>query len=402
MRHIIILISSRVINGIFGLILLVILRSAIDDNSYSNFSSNFAYLTMLSTFAGGVLSGLLLKNAFSFGTQYKNIVFFYLLMFMGLTVIPIELSMILKVFVNLSRLSIYIFIASHLFSSVSLIHYQLKQKFVYMTSVEIFRTVFPLVLIFILKNFVHISVDEIIILLACGNLLGVYYFIKCARLSYDGEFISVKHYLREKVRSDLTYGFSFASFNGLAQFVIAKDRNFIFVNNGANQGSKMAYTADQLTKITNGVLFPLNTKISSELGGLIRNRKIKLFHRNLMRYSLLTLGAGALITVGIYLVTSLFGSKLPVINGLDLRTIFYYGLANAIYLTALVYQKRFDYTRYKLLPTIFLLLSAGISFGVLQFLYVGISYFFLTSLFYGIFLVCSGFILPNQKLKLNL
>ncbi len=403
MKNIIVLIGSRLVNGLFGLLLFGLLRAIISNDGYGSFSSSFANLTLLSTLAGGVLGGLLLKNAFHFGSEYQMVIYFYVILFMVLMVVPLELALFFDAFILLSRWVVYLFIISHLLSSVALIHYQLKQRFVLMSAIEIFRTVFPLVLILIVKYIAHISeisVNHVVLVMSIGNLLGIFFFIKSAFLGYGGKIIPIKAYLKEKMRPDLLYGFSFASFNALAQLIIARDRNLIVLNPNAAQGSDIAYSADQLTKVTNGVLFPLNTKVSSELGGLVRSNEVERFHQKLNTYSLFTLVAGLVITSGVYGVTYFYGA-IKLLKDLDHNAILYYGLANTIYLSCLIYQKRFDYTKYKLLPTLLLLLAGGLAFLLMGFIFTTFSYFFITAVTFGLLLLFSGVCLPNQKLKLN-
>lgn len=403
MRNIVVLIGSRLINGLFGLLLFGLLKAIISNDGYGLFSSSFANLSLLSTLAGGVLGGLLLKNAFHFGSTYQKVIYFYIALFMILMIIPLELALFFNAFTALSRWVVYLFIISHLLSSVALIHYQLKQQFVLMSFIEIFRTIFPLALILMLKygfDVDQISVNGVVLVMAIGNLLGIYLFIKSAILHYDGEIISIKAYLKEKLKTDLFYGFSFASFNALAQLVIARDRNLILLGQDPAHNSNIAYSADQLTKVTNGVLFPLNTKVSSELGGLVRNNELVRFHQKLNTYSFFTLLIGLLITFGIYGLGYFYG-YLKLLKDLDLIAIVYYGLANTIYLASLIYQKRFDYTKYKLLPTILLLVAGSLAFLLIDLMNIQCSYFLITAVTFGLFLLFSGWCLPNQKLVLN-
>lgn len=403
MKNIIILIGSRLINGIFGLLLFGLLKAVISNEGYVFFSSSFANLSLLSTLAGGVLSGLLLKNAFYFGSAHQRIIYFYIGLFLILMVAPLELAFIFKIFPALSRWVVYLFIISHLFSSVALVHYQLKQQFIIMSAIEIFRTLFPLVLVLISKYGLHvsiISIDMVILLMASGNLLGLYLFIMRVYSKYSGEIISIKDYLKERIKTDLWYGFSFASFNALAQLIIARDRSFILLNPNLSHSSKVAYSADQLTKVTNGVLFPLNTKVSSELGGLVRGNEVDVFHHKLNVYSFLTLVFGSIITLSIYGLTYVYG-HIKLLKDLDNNGILYYGLANTIYLTCLVYQKRFDYTKFKLLPMLLLFFAGGLALLLVNLLFVAISYFFVTTIIFGLFLLLAGLVLPQHKLQLS-
>lgn len=403
MKNIVVLIGSRLVNGVFGLLLFGLLKAVISNDGYGIFSSNFANLSLLSTLAGGVLSGLLLKNAFHFGSAHQRIVYFYIGLFMVLMIAPLELAFFFKIFPALSRWVVYLFIISHLLSSVVLVHYQLKQQFVNMSAIEIFRTVLPLALVLILKYGLHISmisVNMVILLMTSGNLLGLYLFIMSIYSKYSGEIISIRDYLKERMKTDLWYGFSFASFNALAQLIIARDRSFIVLNPNLSHGSSVAYSADQLTKVTNGVLFPLNTKVSSELGGLVRSNEIEVFHQKLNVYSFLTLAFGAVITLGIYGLTYLYG-HIKLLKDLDNNSILYYGLANTIYLACLIYQKRFDYTKFKLLPMLLLFLAGGLALLFINLLSTAVSYFFVTTIIFGLFLLLSGLVLPQHKLLLN-
>jgi O-antigen/teichoic acid export membrane protein len=396
MKNIIILIGSRLINGVFGLLLFLFLKKVIDNNGYDLFSSNYANLTLVSTFAGGVLGGLLLKNAFHFGTKHHQLVYIYTLFFGLLMIIPIELAFYFNVFRQLSHLTVYSFMLSHLLCAVVLVHFQLMQAFIKMASIEISRTLLPLIVVAI--SFKTLTVNEVIWLLTLGNVFGIFYFIRLLVLTHEAQEMSIIQYFKTKLRSDLAFGFSFGSFNAVAQSVIASDRGLI-VSQATTQGANIAYTADQLTKATNGILFPLNTKVSSELGGLVRRHEIRQFHRKLYIYTWITLLAGLGLTLPIYVFVWLYGD-FKLVNDLNKQAILYYGLANTVYLSCLVYQKRFDYTKYKLLPTVLLLTAAAMAFVGIQF-FATISYFFLTAMFFGIFLIASGFILPNASLELD-
>lgn len=403
MKNIIILIGSRLINGVFGLLLFAMIKIIIDHDGYGSFSSSFANLSLLSTLAGGVLGGLLLKNAFYFGSAYQKVIYLYVGLFIVLMIAPLELSLFFEAFNELSRLTIYLFILTHLFSSVALIHYQLKQEFGLMATIEIFRTVFPLVIIFTIKylfDIKMISINQVILIMALGNLLGILLLLKLTTHSANGDHIDIKQYIKEKLRSDLFYSFSFASFNALGQLMIARDRNLILLNHSPSEGANVAYTADQLTKVTNGILFPLNTKVSSELGNLIRTKSLNSFHQKINRYTLFTLLAGLVITICSYLITH-FGNSISLIKELDSMAVIYYGLANTFYLAGLVYQKRYDYTKLKLLPTILLLLAGIIAFMMINYITLTISYFFITATIFGLLLLLSGLILPKHKLELN-
>lgn len=402
MKSIIILIGSRVINGLFGLLLFILIKAIISNDGYAHFSSSFANLSLLSTFAGGVLGGLLLKNAFYFGSAHHKVIYFYIAFFGALIVIPLELAFYFNAFSELNHLTVYMFIGTHLISSVALIHYQLKQRFTVMALIEISRTVLPLLLILLLKygfNMLNLDVNDVIMLMVVGNILGLFFLMNVMRLKFDGETIRIDSYLKERLKADLAFGFSFGSFNALAQFVIARDRSFILAQPAPMPVANIAYTADQLTKVSNGILFPLNTKVSSELGGLVRSNEVKHFHQKLSRYSLLTLLVGLIITAPVYIITYFYGGYKLLVD-LNMQAIVYYGIGNTVYLTCLVYQKRFDYTKYKFLPTLLLIFAAAIAFIGVKF-FIGMSYFFLTAMLFGLFLMVSGLILPNRNLVLD-
>ncbi|MEJ5994844.1 hypothetical protein WG904_10490 [Pedobacter sp. Du54] len=396
MKNIVILIGSRLINGVFGLLLFLLLKKVIDNNRYDLFSSSYANLTLLSAFAGGVLAGLLLKNAFQFGTAHHRLVYFYTAFFGVLMIIPIEVAFYINAFSQLTRFTVYLFMFSHLLCAVVLVHLQLKQAFTQMAGVEISRTLIPLLILAI--GFTSLSVNTVMLLLTFGNVIGIFYFIRVMLLTYPGKQLGIVEYLHARLRPDLAFGFSFGSFNALAQFVIANDRSMI-VSQASPQSANIAYTADQLTKVGNGVLFPLNTKVSSELGGLIRSNEIKKFHRQLNTYTWLTLLGGIGITLPIYACTWAF-SDFKLLNDLNRNAILYYGFANAIYLACLIYQKRFDYTKYKLLPTLLLMAAAGLAFVAMPF-FVSVSYFFLTAIGFGLLLTVAGVVLPNASLALD-
>lgn len=396
MKNIVILIGSRVVNGVFGLLLFLFLKKIIDNDGYDLFSSSYANLSLLSTFAGGVLGGLLLKNAFHFGTAHHRLVYFYMLFFGLLMVIPIELAFYFNAFAQLSRLTVYAFMVSHLLCAVVLVHFQLKQAFVKMAMIEISRTLLPLLMVVFWSQ--QLSINAVMLLLTLGNIFGVIYLIQTSLLKFEGEKLRVSHYLSTRLRSDLAFGFSFGSFNALAQFILASDRGLL-VAQASSQSANTAYTADQLTKVTNGVLFPLNTKVASELGGLVRSNEIARFHQQLRSYTWFTVLAGVGITLPIYAVVYWYGD-VTFLNDLNTEAILYYGFANTVYLACLIYQKRFDYTKYKVLPTLLLLTAAGMAWAGVHF-YATISYFFLTALFFGLLLLVAGFLMPNNRLTLD-
>lgn len=400
MKDLLILIGSRMINGVIGLVFFAMLKMQIADGQYGVFSFGLAQLTLLTTLGGGVLSGLLLKNAFDLHGIYRQVLFAYLGLFAVLLILPVEGFLWGDLLPGLSRGSVYVYVGTHLLTSVVLVHYQLKRQFLLMGGLEILRNLLPLVLLYLVaenRMTGPVSPDMAILFLSWGQVPAILLFVFLLTINPGAAPPQPwRNYFRSRAGSDLGFGLSFSGFNALAQWVMAKDRQLILELPDPKTGSDIAYSADQMTKVSNGVLFPFNTKISAGLGNWVRQGEHQTFYKQLHWYSALTLSAGALLTLLAALLVWQFGDRY-LIRELHSPAIWQYGVANTLYLSALIYQKRFDYTRYKVVPLLMLALAAVCSTLIVTFVSAEVSFFLVTVLCYAGFLILASIVLPSNK-----
>lgn len=356
MKDIAILIGGKVINGLFGLLLFHAIKQVLFPSVYIEFSNCLAVLTLLATFSAGAISGLMLKQAFN-SKENAAIILYWTAFFLLISVLVIELFIAINQFPASYRAQAYAYLFTNLFVGIVLIDFQLKQQFLWMLLLDSLRLIIPLLTIVVLTKMMaiqHLALEKVLWLLVLGNIIGSVYFLVKIKV----EFSSLKDlsYFRSNWKSDLLYSFWFSAFNALAQLLITFDRQWIAKSHNELIASKIAYTADQVTRIANGILFPINTKISSQLGILVREKKMAVFNRTLR------FGAFLSIAMGLGLVMSLWVA-IRIVNyyqldfAIDSRTAIIYGIGSSLYLSALILQKRFDYTKFKAMPTLFLLLS---------------------------------------------
>jgi O-antigen/teichoic acid export membrane protein len=401
MKDLAILISSRFLTGAVGLVLFVLLKDKIPTEEYALFSVTWATLTLISTVGGGVLSGLLLKNGFKAKGPYAQVVLAYTVLF------ALVLSVVVLLFASYQDglgISVWTFLAflwSHLLCSVALVHDQLNQRFFRMGLLELSRNLLPVVVLFAWSQ---LNLDTAIWLFTIGQLPGVFLFLSLVFWSgQQHAAISWKHYFQSSFSSDLKFGLSFSAFNAIVQAVFTKDRQLIMEVPVAQTAANTAYTADQMTRVSNGVLFPLNTKVSSQLGKRVREQAFDRFYKELNIYAFYTLILGSSLTLLGYLVVKAFNSH-AIIKDLDALATWQYGVANTIYLACLIYQKRFDYSKWKALPAILMLFSAGAAWLAQTIVFQGnpfwVSYFFQTAICYGICLFVAVKVIPKRYLNL--
>jgi len=355
MKDIAILMGGKVVNGLFGLLLFHVIKQVLFPSVYIEFSNCLAVLTLLATFSAGAISGLMLKQAFN-SKENAAIVLYWTFFFLLLSVLVIEMFISTKQFPSIYRMQAYAYLFTNLFVGIVLIDFQLKQKFLWMLLLDSLRLIFPLLLIILLTKLMdlqYMDLAKVLWLLVLGNVFGtIYFFIK---IRVSSAALKDFSYFRKNWKSDLFYSFWFSAFNALAQLLITFDRQWIAKNHNELLASKIAYTADQVTRIANGILFPINTKISSQLGILVREKKITIFNRTLRYGVLLSLAMGLLLVICISLATF-------VINyyhfdfAIDNHAAIFYAIGASLYLSALILQKRFDYTKFKATPTLILLL----------------------------------------------
>ncbi|MCY1536863.1 hypothetical protein D9M68_723350 [compost metagenome] len=131
------------------------------------------------------------------------------------------------------------------------------------------------------------------------------------------------------------------------------DRQWISKQFSALQASRLAYTADQVCRVANGLIFPVNTKISSQLGAYVRQQQFQRFSKSLRTGALLSSGFGLLLT-GSWYAGLVLCRHWGIETGIDLPYAILYTLSTTLFLSALILQKRFDYTRYKSAPALLL------------------------------------------------
>lgn len=401
MKDLAILMSSRLLTGVVGLVLFVLIKDKLPTEDYALFSVTWATLTLISTVGGGVLSGLLLKNGFKATGPYASVVLAYTGLFALVLGIIVLILASLKGGQGLSPWTFLTFVLSHLLCSVALVHDQLNQQFFRMGLLELFRNLLPVV---ILIAWQAINLDIAIWLFTLGQLPGAIRFLYLViRPAQQSVAISWKYYFRTSFSSDLKFGLSFSAFNAIVQAVFTKDRQLIMEMPVAQAAADTAYTADQMTKVSNGVLFPLNTKVSSQLGEQVRGKEHDQFYKSLNAFTLYTLILGAIITLLGYLIVKKFHT-LAIIKDLDAQATWQYGVANTIYLACLIYQKRFDYSKLKAMPAMLMLFSAGVAlltqYVLFQETSIWVSYFFQTAICYGLCLFLVVNIIPKRFLTI--
>ena len=382
MKDIAILIGGKIINGLFGLLLFHVIKQVLFPSVYIEFSNCLAVLTLLATFSAGAISGLMLKQAFN-SKENTGIILYWTAFFLLISVLVIEVFIATKQFPSVYRAQAYAYLFTNLFVGVVLIDFQLKQQFVRMLVLDSLRLIVPLLVIVILSKLMalqYLALAKVLWLLVLGNVFGTAYFL--IKLRVDPSSLKDLSYFRNNWKSDLLYSFWFSAFNALAQLVITFDRQWIAKNHTELLASKIAYTADQITRIANGILFPINTKLSSQLGVLVRENKINAFNRSLRFGAFLSIGMG-LALVGALWLALFIANYYQLDFAIATPTAVIYGIGASLYLSALILQKRFDYTKYKSVPTLFLLLAllTGL-FGKWSFLSVFGLYPFVNILFF--------------------
>ena len=217
------------------------------------------------------------------------------------------------------------------------------------------------------------------------------------------KFKSVLEYLQIHFKDDMLFGLSFISFSSLANYTIAYDRIIITkLNLSTNYKSRFIYTADQVTKVINTLLFPINTKVSGKLGRLYREKQYAFFHKEIDYSVLITLGIGTTITLLGYVIFSginFFGMKMII----EPNALIQYSISNVLYLSAVLLQKKFDYSKFlKFLPLLLLLTSFFITYIFRKiFFNEEVSFFLIVSCFYFILLFISVIIIKYKRHEFN-
>jgi O-antigen/teichoic acid export membrane protein len=396
MKDIILLLTGKVINGLFGLLLFHVIRGALIPTAYIDFSNCLAILTLIATFSGGAIGGLMLKRAFN-SIENGNIIIYWIIFFLFLSIIVVEVSIVSNNFPAIYRIQAYAYLISNLFASIILIDFQIKKKFLMMAFTDAFRIIIPILLLLgchQLFHLQHFNVGQVLWFLVIANLYGVGYFLYT--IKWDHHAMKDLSYLKENWKSDLLYSFWFSSFNALVQLLVTVDRKVIASTHSALLASKIAYTADQITRVANGVIFPINTKVSSELGLFIRDKKVKEFNSALMKGALLSLAFG-LFLIGMLLLANKIAPIYGIKPNIDATYAVVYAVGTTLYLTSIILQKRFDYTKYKSAPTFFL--SIGFLIGYTLVKYVpGYTYglYLATTLMFSLLIVLASFTAKNR------
>jgi hypothetical protein len=381
MRDIIVLIASRIFNGIASLALFFIIKKVLVQDMYVEFSKEYSIITLIATLSGGALSGLMLKKAFT--TQLnKFVIKQWIIFFIIISVVVIEALIFISVLDAEYRMPVYFIILSYVFFAVALVDCQIRKSFISMTLIDSTRILAPLIILFILSHIrtgTFFSLKAIFWILSCGYSYGIYYCI--FKVGFSTKGMKDISYLSRNWRSDLIFSFWFASFNAIAQVLIISDRNIISLRYKPLIASQIAYTADQVTKIFNGLIFPINTKLSSELGTFAFLNKWDEFSKVLKRGAMLSVTGGILLMIILFFGNSLVSNFLNK-QQLNAESIIYYSLANTIYLTSLIIQKRYDFSKFKAWPTLLLVSSIVISYLLITTAKLFINFFFLATCIY--------------------
>lgn len=389
MKDLSILIGGKVVNGLFGLFLFHLIKTFLFPSLYIDFSKTFALLTLMATFTGGAISGLMLKRGFS-SAAHTGIVRYWLLFFALLTVLIVELMLAIGSLPVIYRFQVYVYLLSNLLAAIALIDFQMKQQFLQMTLLDTLRLLLPVSGLLLASRFFNsssLTVGTVLWYLSAGNLYGVYYFLRRVPTPAVEAGAETRHYLRQNWKADLWYSIWFSSFNALFQVLVTVDRQWISKQFTALQASRLAYTADQVCRVANGLIFPINTKISSQLGAYIRQQQFQQFSKSLRTGALLSSGFGLLLTGGWYAGLMLC-RHWGIETGIDLPYAILYTLSTALFLSALILQKRFDYTRYKSAPALLL----GLAFLLAHVFapYVPIPVYVLTAPAFFLFILILG------------
>lgn len=384
MKDVLVLVISRGIAGVMGILLFIMIKESIIPGEYIGFSKIYTSLILIGTFGGGAISGLMLKKSLLL-KELKAMGHIWFLFFFLVSSIIIEF-MIYSDYINSNyRLLCYLFCVTNMMMCIASVDYQIRLKFYGYMFLELLKNIIPVVIIFfyyyILKRG-FLSTEEITILFIIANIYGLYYFIVNYKIKrYSSAFY--KAYFYRIASDDLKFVFWFNCFNAFVQFFIMYDRNIIGVTFDKIKASKLAYTADQTMKVFNGLLFPINTKVSSEIGHLMKKHKLEDFYKLRFKAQLMTFFIGGVLV----LILGIGVGQVDTINNkISLDYYFAYSIGTVIYLTALINQKIYDYTSIKFVPFILLVTSflLGYYFFVQYFgynLYLFVTLVYLTLLY---------------------
>lgn len=405
MKQVVTIFLSRIAGGALLFLLTIFLKELVlDELEFVSFSISYAYLIFLSSFSVIILNSIIVRKAFEINSAEEfPLILFYLIFFIFICYISVEFSIYTNFLKKETRLSSLYFLLSSLFGSVINGNFQIRQSFVKMAIWEFIKNITTFLIIYIfLKIKFHINSNTVIIILSISNLYYLFFFIRYFIKNYKNINIgNLKRYLNKHFKSDISFGFSFILFSSLANYVIAFDRLQIQKFNNTNlYKANYAYTADLVSKLMNSFLFPLNISISSNIGFLHKNGNVKEFNSKIFQSASQTLIIGLIITI-ILLISNSIISHIFNINTIVFndQALIFYTVGISIYLSSILFQKQYDYTKFlKFLPFALLVISFFLIILVVNlFNIINISYFFYVFLAYAIFLLLSSLYLKKLK-----
>ena len=407
MKQVAIIFASRIAGGVLLFLLTIFLKEVVlDEVQFISFSAFYAYLIFLSSFSVIILNSIIVRKAFEINSPEDiSLILFYLFFFILICYISVEFSIFLNLLKKDSRMPSLFFLLTSLFGSVINGKFQIQQTFLKIAIWEFVKniTTFLVILIF-LKIKITMDCNTVIKILAISNLYYFIFFLRFLQQNHKSiKLIKLKNYLKKHFISDISFGFSFILFSSLANYVIAFDRiqiqKFSFTN---SYKAMYAYTADLVTKFMNAILFPLNISISSNLGPLYKKGKMIEFHNEINKSTFHSLILGLFISVimllSYYVINIIFNINVITLN---YQALIFYSFGISIYLSTILFQKKYDYTTFlKFLPFVLL----AISFFSIKILFNtfninNISYFFFIFFAYSILILLTNLFLKNANIR---
>ena len=408
MNQVSIIFISRLAGGSLFLLLTIFLKEVVlDEVQFVSFSASYAYLTFLGSFSVIILNSIIVRKSFEIDSSNEfSLILFYLILFIFICFISVESSIFINFLNKELRFSSLYFLLTSLFGAVINANFQIHQAFFKIAIWELIKNITTFVIIFIyLKAKIDINSNTLILILAMSNIYYFIFFIRHFVHNYSNiNIFNLKYYLYKHFKSDISFGFSFILFSSFANYIIAFDRlqiqNF---NNTNSYKANYAYTADMVSKLMNAFLFPFNINITSKIGILYKNGKVKEFYNKIIQSASETLIMGLVISTILLIFNSIVSHFISIdFFVFNVDALIFYSIGTSIYLSFVLFQKLFDYTSIlKFLPFTLLLISfLLVSLIINLFNLINISYFFYVFLAYSIFILFSFVLLKKIKYEI--
>lgn len=395
MNNYLLILIGRIISGVIAFCYLIFLKKYLPSNDYLIFSTTMVSLVFLSSFNSIILNAILIRNSLSFNNvESKPIIFYYTIFFILIGLIAIEISISMNFLHSNFRFLYYTIISLNVVASSVNSNYQINTQFKYFLGLDFLKNTIPFFILLIINGKYILNSGRALII---SNIVGVVFLGIYLKFCFDNylsfSFRKFLQYIKMHFIDDISYAISFISFNAVANYFIAFDRiNITRFNVPIDVKSKITYTSDQVSKIFNTILFPINTKISGELGLIYKEGKYIDFIKKVNRSFLATLVVGFVLLSSIVIFLSVFSS---IVLKFDISesSLIQYSIANTLYLSCLVYQKKYDYSKFsKFLPAILISTSFLLSFFIRETLNENhISIFMSVTILYFILLILSSY-----------